>query len=137
MPRWKKHSLDNHWRKRMAVDRSCISGIIGKPSPQKGDYEQLSHDVFKDHCVAYSAQEECPEFGGYRDQSNYYANERVVLTITDVTDAFFRTCFHWHRRRTCNIAHCDEHPSVEVSRYRKEIRWKQQVRKIKNLTWKK
>jgi hypothetical protein len=134
MPKWGPGNLEYHWDLRVKKDRPCISGAIGKTSPTKEDYEQLSQNVYRDHCIAYSAQEKDPSSGEYRERCNYYADERVVRVITDEIDEAIITCYHWHKGG-CNIRNNREHPSAAVSRYRKSINNLVQSDRIKELKW--
>jgi len=101
-PIWPDESLKRHYKKHpRGADEECWRELFGKSAPHTVtiiQYEDRSIKVFRDHWLAYAAQELNRQAGcGDFYPVNKYYVDRVLIKVSVTSDLrFIRTCFHEH-----------------------------------------
>ena len=105
-PIWPDKSLKQHYERHpRGADEECWRELLGKTAPAVVsiiEYEDRSIKVFRDHWLAYDAQERNRQAGcGDFYPVNKYYVDRVLIKLSVTGDLrYIRTCFHEHFDRS-------------------------------------
>ncbi len=119
-PIWPDESLKLHYEKHpRGADEECWRELLGKTAPATVsiiEYEDRSIKVFRDHWLAYDAQELNRQAGrgDFYPVHKYYV-DRVLLKLSVTSDVrIIRTCFHEHFDRLHQVG-AFTRPVVELA----------------------
>lgn len=101
-PIWPDESLRQHYEKHpRGADEECWRELLGKTAPAVVsiiEYEDRSIKVFRDHWLAYDAQELNRQAGGgdFYPANEYYVDQVLIKLSVTSDGRIIRTCFHEH-----------------------------------------
>lgn len=100
MPSWDPKKLDEHYKKRITVDKGCFEDVLKLVGVMSRiEYETRSQDVVAKGWGEYEARRfrwESREINGYEEKRASYVDIDFITSVTDLSRGRFFTCFHEH-----------------------------------------
>jgi hypothetical protein len=127
MPNWDPNNRRSHFQRRLAADPGCFESILGIKgrTMTEAEYERTSQDAVTNAWAEFEAEKK--DFNGgvgaYEPGRATYADDKLVIAVTDLPRNSFITCFHEHFDRTL-----DGHSDVmKMSIGQRQLRLRQRV----------
>jgi hypothetical protein len=134
MPNWDPKNLTHHHQKRVTRDKGCFEDLMGIQGRDmtEAEYEQRSQVAYNNSWAEYECISWDADARAYRPPAAYFADEELVIVITDLARVNFITCFHEHfSGRHSRVAALPV--GQRKLRYAQAIQWRVQGRQILQL----